>query len=502
MDKCAVLCAGCSCLDLFLLRCDDLPVRDGLALVGGIRSIPGCSTSNTGRSLAELGVPIEILTLIGNDSNGDSLLGMWKNFGIGTKFVRRTSEAPTALSVLPVYHDGKRGIYFCSGTNSIVDSDKLLGDNLIEGIKAIREQFPFRVFHFGYPTLMPNLQAEPLAELFDAIRKASNNEAFISLDTTSLHDHQKHLAILAPSLRHVAVFKCNIEEAAAITGKMELINRVKTCSDTSASVEDLVAPDEVRDVANSLLKLGPGIACISLGSNGAFVMTADSVTLADRFGDFYKNLSQSDQWSSKGMFVPPFCPSGPVNATGAGDAFIAGFLAALLHDSLRQKGLETIIKVAHATALQRIEDERIKETLSLDRLVDEMTKFKVLEPKAFFEFIITFICIERKVFTPSSRPSWQLGPSWRPSNQPCCASWRNVGFSRTWAPFRLLKSSSVSLAWRCHSCGPWRLGCVRYGSLTWPFVINSSEPGVKRGPYSALIPVSYTHLTLPTILRV
>jgi hypothetical protein len=46
------VCAGCACLDLFLLDSETLPTRESLAMVGSISYTPGCSTSNTGRALA------------------------------------------------------------------------------------------------------------------------------------------------------------------------------------------------------------------------------------------------------------------------------------------------------------------------------------------------------------------------------------------------------------------------------------------------------------------
>lgn len=106
-----VICCGCACLDLFLLNSEVLPTRESLALVQSTSFTPGCSTSNTGRALAELGVPVEILTQIGEDVNGDTLIKMWSEFGIGTKLVRRTKDASTSLS----------GVIFSTASCSILN---------------------------------------------------------------------------------------------------------------------------------------------------------------------------------------------------------------------------------------------------------------------------------------------------------------------------------------------------------------------------------------------
>ncbi len=45
-----------------------------MSLVENIMFTPGCSTSNTGAALVELGANVELLTLIGDDLNGDTLM--------------------------------------------------------------------------------------------------------------------------------------------------------------------------------------------------------------------------------------------------------------------------------------------------------------------------------------------------------------------------------------------------------------------------------------------
>ncbi len=81
----------------------------------------GGATSNTGHALARLGMPVEYMTVLGDDTNGDILLNLWQQDGIDTRYVVRSSDAGTALSTIPVYQDGKRGVYFCPGTNDIMD---------------------------------------------------------------------------------------------------------------------------------------------------------------------------------------------------------------------------------------------------------------------------------------------------------------------------------------------------------------------------------------------
>ncbi len=110
-----IVCSGVSCLDLFLLGTEPLVTRESLSMVRETQYRAGGATSNTGRALVRLGMPVEYMTVLGEDANGDILLNLWQADGIETRYVVRSREAGTALSTLPVYADGKRGVYFCPG---------------------------------------------------------------------------------------------------------------------------------------------------------------------------------------------------------------------------------------------------------------------------------------------------------------------------------------------------------------------------------------------------
>jgi sugar/nucleoside kinase (ribokinase family) len=372
------ICSGCCCLDLFLLNAETLPTREGLALVEGTQFIPGCSTSNTGRALAELGQQVELVTAVGQDMNGENLLKIWTEAGIGTKMVQQMAGFPTSLSVLPVYGDGKRGIYFCRGTNAALSKETLFGEDMVHIPNMLKD---FDVFHFGYPPLLPKLQGEELAALMQRIASI-HPHLFLSVDTCSLLNTAKHRAILQPSMPYLSLFHANLEEAASIVGKAdELIKRAREVSDAfkhEASVEDVVSDEEVVDIGRNLLHLGSAMVVISLGENGAFMITSsEREVVHERIGRrLGMDVEEEEAWLDKLLFVPCFSAEGhKTNATGAGDSFVAGLLAGLNYPPCRKRGPLAVLRLAHATALQRVDLERRK--LPLDQL------FKAVEENCF-----------------------------------------------------------------------------------------------------------------------
>ncbi|MEI7833246.1 MAG: carbohydrate kinase family protein, partial [bacterium] len=202
-----IVCSGVSCLDLFLYDTTPLHTRESLSMVRTTQYRPGGATSNTGRALARLGMPVSYLTVLGVDANGDIMESMWRADGVDTSCVVRVETAGTALSVLPVYTDGKRGVYFCPGTNDIMDADNLFGP----GQQYLQMLGDCQAFHFGYPPLLRCLQGEALADLLRLVRDTG---VLVSLDTTPVATNAEQMRILGPALPVAHMFTPNVMEAA------------------------------------------------------------------------------------------------------------------------------------------------------------------------------------------------------------------------------------------------------------------------------------------------
>ena len=335
-----IICAGVSCLDLLLFGTEPLATRESLSLVRETQYRPGGATSNTGRALARLGTLVEFMTVIGEDANGELLLKLWQADGIDTRYVVRTAEKGTAISTVPVYPDGKRGVYFCPGTNDIMSADNLFGRNRAH-LPVLHER---QAFHLGYPPLLPLLQGKPLADLLAMVQQTG---VFISLDTTPIADDTTLRAMLIPSLPSIHLFKSNIEEAAQVTGHFSaLVARARAAGD---DIENIVTAKELVAIGEEILALGAPMAVITLGPNGAFVCTGDTATL----GKVPLLPDDLSGWADQRLFVPAYQVDGPINSAGAGDTFTAALLSGLCSGEMRS--VAQLVHFAHATAALHVD---------------------------------------------------------------------------------------------------------------------------------------------------
>ncbi|MFM9007024.1 MAG: PfkB family carbohydrate kinase, partial [Bacteroidota bacterium] len=92
MNSKPVVCIGASLVDI-TLRCEQEPILHTSNPATITRS-PGGVVRNIAHHLALLGVPAELLTVVGRDADGDWLLEQCSNAGIGTRSVLR-SHVPT-----------------------------------------------------------------------------------------------------------------------------------------------------------------------------------------------------------------------------------------------------------------------------------------------------------------------------------------------------------------------------------------------------------------------
>ena len=364
-----IVCSGVSCLDLFLYDTAPLLTRESLSMVRHTQYRPGGATSNTGRALARLGIPTDLMTLIGDDTNGDIMLNLWKEDGIGTDYVVRTREAGTALSILPVYKDGKRGVYFCPGTNDIMGIDNMFGLRR-EYLEVLRSR---QVFHIGYPPLMRNLQGKALAATLAAVRDTG---VMVTLDTTPVADDSTLHDMLSPAFPYAHLFTPNIEEASQVAGRFTKL-AARAAETTAASgkpheIEDVITAAELTAIGDFLLATGLPMVVITLGPSGAYVCTGD----ADAVRTVPLAPADVSGWADQRLFLPSYLVDGPVNTTGAGDAFTAGFLAGIC------KGIPTlreITQIAHCSSALHVDLNRT--TSTFDEVLAALPKMKIHQPR-------------------------------------------------------------------------------------------------------------------------
>lgn len=265
----------------------DLPsTQSGVSLadVPGFAKVPAGAPANVAVAAARLGLQTAFLSKVGDDAFGECIIRTFAGLGVETSRVIKDKAARTGLAFVSVMPDGSRDFlfYFDPARDLALRPDELDPEWLAST----------RIFHYGSISLI----AEPgRSATQEAARLARAGGAFCSYD---------------PNLRPRLWPSEEAMRAGALAGFADA-DLVKISED---EVQTLMpdAPDEVTAVVR-LFAHGPRLRllCVTRGPNGC--------TGYHKEGTIRFALVHSPG------FAVPF-----VDATGAGDAFVAGLLAFLL----------------------------------------------------------------------------------------------------------------------------------------------------------------------------
>jgi len=262
-----ILCLGILVADIVGRPLRSVPDPGRLALVDEMSLHTGGCAVNAATALARLGLPVEVIGKVGNDPFGDFVLNAMKERGIGTRGVKRDSEVGTSATMVMVGADGERRFVHYIGANARLTLEDV-DFSMVESAS---------ILHVAGTLVLPGMDGQPTADLLQQARAAG---VTTFLDTV-WDDMGRWMKVLSPCLPHIDYFVPSLPEAQAITG--------------------LESP---ADVGRALLDHGVGAVGLKMGPEGCLVMNGKDPAI--RLPAFEVNV---------------------VDATGAGDAFAAGFIA-------------------------------------------------------------------------------------------------------------------------------------------------------------------------------
>lgn len=270
-----VICLGILVADVVAKPVRKIPESGKLELVDKMELHSGGCAANTAICLSRLGIKTAVSGKVGMDGFGDFLVNKFKSEGLEVSGIRRDSVTNTSVTMVMVDEGGERSFIHYIGTNAAL-REKDIDLDLFPDAK---------ILHLGGFYLMPGFDGEPASRV---LKKAKEKGLFTSLDTC--WDSQgRWLRLLEPCLEVTDIFLPSIEEAKKISNE-----------------------EEPEKIAEFFLKRGVQTVGLKMGEKGAFIASQDE---AFSLSPFKVNV---------------------VDTTGAGDAFVAGFLAGkVFGDNLR-----------------------------------------------------------------------------------------------------------------------------------------------------------------------
>lgn len=266
-----VACLGNLVADVITLPVNEIPEAGKLTLIEQITLHSGGCAMNTCIDLVKLGLKATVLGMVGKDGFAEFMLGTLKAHGIDTNGVAIKEGVNTSSSVVLVSNSGERTFLHCIGASAHYGYDDVNFD-LIKNSK---------ILFVGGTNLLPKFDGEPCSRL---LKKAREQGVYTALDT-AWDATGRWMKIIEPCLPHLDLFIPSYDEARMISGKDE--------------------PEEIADV---FLARGVRLAVIKLGKEGCYIKSC--------LGEKYR--------------IPTYTEIKAVDATGAGDSFVAGFLAGVL----------------------------------------------------------------------------------------------------------------------------------------------------------------------------
>ena len=270
-QKKPIICLGILVADVVGRPLRTVPDPGRLVLVDEMSLHTGGCAVNAATALARLGLPVEVIGKVGEDSFGDFVINALAERGIGIQGIKRDKDVGTSATMVMVAPDGERRFVHYIGANARLKLEDI-DFHMVEAGS---------ILHVAGSLVMPGIDGQPTAEI---LRRAQLAGVCTFLDTV-WDDSGRWMDVLEPCLPHIDYFVPSLPEGKALTGL-----------------------DDPVEIARAMLAKGVKTVGLKMGADGCLVMTN----------------------SGQEIHLPAYKVN-VIDATGAGDAFAAGFIAGVWH---------------------------------------------------------------------------------------------------------------------------------------------------------------------------
>jgi len=265
----SILCAGEMTADIVVRPIPDLADMPDSIIVDEIGIVNGGDALNTAVNLGRHGHKVYFGGRAGSDSLGRQIVDLAKEAGVCTDYVRFSKDEATSRVVALIRNDGARNFLHCPGANR----EFCVEDISLEAIKLCGH------FHIGGTFHLPAFDGAGAAQ---ALKTAGEYGLTTSMDVA--YDHSgRWLDIISCCMPYLDYFLPSIGEA-----------------------ECMLHTTNPAEIAAAFRNLGVKNIIIKMGENGVYCSPENGQPFT--CGSYHVNA---------------------VDTTGAGDAFVGGFIGAL-----------------------------------------------------------------------------------------------------------------------------------------------------------------------------
>lgn len=288
-----IVCLGELLVDMF-------PAEVGRSLVevSAFRPKPGGAPANVAVAAVRLGAQSAFIGKVGDDAFGHHLADILRQEGVKVRGMRYDKEARTGMAfiAMPDVNSYEILFYRNPGADMRLQVDEL-DRELLQGTRA---------FHFGSLSL---IQEPSRSATMEAARIAREAGALISFDVNYRSD-----------------LWSRSEARDRVMATIPYVNLLKV---NEIEVDLLTSSTDPDTAGKTLLELGLDLCVVTLGPEGSFFQVAEG-----------------------GEHIPAFKVE-TVDATGCGDAFIAGLLCQLVvgadwREQLSPARMRKVLRYANA----------------------------------------------------------------------------------------------------------------------------------------------------------
>lgn len=287
-----VVCIGASLLDISTFEID----KDGFFerepnIVGSISFSAGGDATNQSIVLSHLGHKVKFITKLGSDDAGNVLYDKLEKSGVDMSLIARgDQDIASVCNIILIGKDDTR-VYITNATDCKSSIASFCEKDIDYSVLT-----QAKVVSIGSLFVHPLLGNEAMTRIFKTVKEAGG----ITCADVKADDLDCSMNRYSQALPYLDFLFANEKEAKNLTGLME-----------------------TEQMADYFLSLGIGTIIIKLGGKGCFVKT-----------------SNGDEFFDTPFFVDP------VDTTGAGDNFMAGFISGLI----RGCSIHECVQYAKATS--------------------------------------------------------------------------------------------------------------------------------------------------------